>query len=90
MTYFPEENKESISGNQEEKKEYIREFILEGQEISSYFGNLDIFAKDLEKWQKEKQHIIILVRNEGRAQRLGVHSFPKSIIMLLDQDSGRC
>ncbi|GAH14594.1 unnamed protein product, partial [marine sediment metagenome] len=71
LTYFPEENKESISGNQEEKKEYIREFILEGQEISSYFGNLDIFAKDLEKWQKEKQHIIILVRNEGRAQRLG-------------------
>ncbi len=69
--YFPEENKESISGNQEEKKEYIREFILEGQEITSYFGNLDLFAKDLEKWQKEKQHIIILVRNEGRAQRLG-------------------
>lgn len=70
FTYFPEENKESISGNQEEKKEYIREFILEGQEISSYFGNLDLFAKDLEKWQKEKQYIIILVRNEGRAQRL--------------------
>ncbi|MBU1427484.1 transcription-repair coupling factor [bacterium] len=71
LTYLPEENKKSISGNQEEKKEYIREFILEGQEISSYFGNLDLFAKDLEKWQKEKQHIVILVRNEGRAQRLG-------------------
>lgn len=71
FTYFPEENKESISGNQEEKKEYIREFILEGHEISSYFGNLDLFANDLEKWQKEKQYIIILVRNEGRAQRLG-------------------
>ncbi|GAH20409.1 unnamed protein product, partial [marine sediment metagenome] len=71
FTYLPEENKESISGNQEERKKYIREFILEGQEISSYFGNLDLFSKDLEKWQKEKQHIIILVRNEGRAQRLG-------------------
>ncbi len=71
FTYFPEENKEIISGNQEEKKEYIREFVFEGQEISSYFGSLDLFAKDLEKWQKEKQHIIILVRNEGRAQRLG-------------------
>jgi len=71
FTYFPEENKESISGNQEEKKEHIREFVFEGQEISSYFGSLDLFAKDLEKWQKEKQHIIILVRNEGRAQRLG-------------------
>ncbi len=71
FTHFPEENKKSISGNQEEKKEYIREFILEGQEISSYFGNLDLFAKDLEKWQKEKQYIVILVRNEGRAQRLG-------------------
>jgi transcription-repair coupling factor (superfamily II helicase) len=71
FTYFPEENKEDISANQEERKEDIREFTLEGQEISSYFGNLDLFSKDLKKWQKEKQHIIILVRNEGRAQRLG-------------------
>ena len=71
FTYLPEENKGSISGNQEEKKEYTREFILEGQEISPYFGNLELFAKDLEKWQKEKQYIIILVRNEGRVQRLG-------------------
>ncbi|MBE3035859.1 MAG: transcription-repair coupling factor, partial [Candidatus Atribacteria bacterium] len=71
LSYLPEENKGSISANQEEKKEYTREFILEGQEISSYFGNLDLFSKDLEKWQKEKQHIIILVRNEGRVQRLG-------------------
>jgi len=60
FTYLPEENEENI-----------REFIFEGQEISSYFGNLDLFAKDLEKWQKEKQRIIILVRNEGRARRLG-------------------
>ncbi|OGD14151.1 transcription-repair coupling factor [Candidatus Atribacteria bacterium RBG_19FT_COMBO_35_14] len=71
FTYLPEEKKGSISGNQEEKKEYTREFILEGQEISPYFGNLELFAKDLEKWQKEKQYIIILVRNEGRVQRLG-------------------
>jgi len=70
FTHFMEENKEDISHNQEEKKGDIREFILEGQEISSYFGNLDLFAKDLKKWQKEKQHIIILVRNEGRARRL--------------------
>lgn len=70
ITHFTEENKEDISINQEEKKEYIREFILEGREITSYFGNLDLFAKDLEKWQKEKEHIIILVRNEGRSQRL--------------------
>ena len=60
FTYLPEENEENT-----------REFIFEGQEVSSYFGNLDLFAKDLEKWQKEKQYIIILVRNEGRAQRLG-------------------
>jgi len=60
FTYFPEENKKDI-----------REFTLEAQEISSYFGNLGLFTKDLEKWQKEKQRIIILVRNEGRAQRLG-------------------
>ncbi|GAH76497.1 unnamed protein product, partial [marine sediment metagenome] len=30
FTYFPEENKEDISGNQEERKEDIREFTLEG------------------------------------------------------------
>jgi len=71
FTYLQEENKEDISDNQEERKEDIREFTLEGQEISSYFGNLDLFVKDLEKWQKEKQYIIMLVRNEGRAQRLG-------------------
>jgi len=71
LSYLPEENKRSISANQEEKKEYVREFTFEGQEINCYFGNLDLFVKDLEKWQKEKQHIIILVRNEGRAQRLG-------------------
>jgi len=71
LTYLPEESKGSVSLNQEKKKEYIREFILEGLGISSYFGNLDLFSNDLEKWQKEKQHIIILVRNEGRAQRLG-------------------
>jgi len=71
FTYFHQENKENISDNQKEKKENIRKYILKGQEISSYFGNLDLFVKDLEKWQKEKQHIIILVRNEGRAQRLG-------------------
>lgn len=70
FTHFTEENKEDISSNQEEKKGNIREFILEGQEISSYFGNLDLFAKDLEKWQKEKQNIVILVRNEGRVRRL--------------------
>jgi transcription-repair coupling factor (superfamily II helicase) len=71
FTYLPEENKEDISDNQEEREEDIREFTLEGQEISSYFGNLGLFTKDLEKWQKEKQYIIMLVRNEGRAQRLG-------------------
>lgn len=70
FTHFTEENKEDISSNQEEKKGNIREFILEGQEISSYFGNLDLFARDLEKWQKEEQNIIILVRNEGRVRRL--------------------
>jgi len=71
FSYLPQENKEDISANQEEKKEDIRKFTLEAQEISSYFGNLGLFTRDLEKWQTEKQHIIILVRNEGRAQRLG-------------------
>ena len=71
FSYLPQENKEDISANQEESKEDIRKFTLEAQEISSYFGNLGLFTRDLEKWQTEKQHIIILVRNEGRAQRLG-------------------
>ncbi|HZK11738.1 MAG TPA: transcription-repair coupling factor [Atribacterota bacterium] len=71
FTYLSDENKEDISDNQDETKEDIIEFAFGGQEINCYFGNLDLFAKDLEKWRKEKQHIIIMVRNEGRAQRLG-------------------
>jgi transcription-repair coupling factor (superfamily II helicase) len=71
FTYLSDENKEDISDNQDETKEDIREFTFGSQEINCYFGNLDLFVKDLEKWQKEKQHIIIMVRNEGRAQRLG-------------------
>ncbi len=53
------------------KKENTREFVLEGQEIGSYFGNLDLFARDLKKWRQERQNIIILTGNEGRANRLG-------------------
>ncbi len=53
------------------KKENTREFVLEGQEIASYFGNLDLFARDLKKWRQERQNIIILTGNEGRANRLG-------------------
>ncbi|HER25214.1 MAG TPA: transcription-repair coupling factor [Candidatus Atribacteria bacterium] len=71
LTYLPEGNKEDIFGDQKENKETIRKFTIEGIGISSYFGNLDLFSNDLEKWQKEKEQIIILVRNEGRAQRLG-------------------
>jgi transcription-repair coupling factor (superfamily II helicase) len=71
FTYFSEKNKEEIFINQTEKQDNIREFVLEGQEIGSYFGNLDLFTKDLEKWQKDKQNILILVRDKGRAKRLG-------------------
>lgn len=71
FTYFSEKNKEEIFINQKEKQDNIREFVLEGQEIGSYFGNLDLFTKDLEKWQKDKQNILILVRDKGRARRLG-------------------
>ncbi len=53
------------------KKENTREFVLEGQEIGSYFGNLDLFTRDLKKWRQERQNIIILTGNEGRANRLG-------------------
>jgi transcription-repair coupling factor (superfamily II helicase) len=71
FTYFSEKNKEEIFINQTEEQDNIREFVLEGQEIGSYFGNLDLFTKDLEKWQKDKQNILILVRDKGRAKRLG-------------------
>ena len=71
FTYFSEKNKEEIFLNQTEKQDNSREFVLEGQEMGSYFGNLDLFTKDLEKWQKDKQNILILVRDKGRARRLG-------------------
>lgn len=71
FTYFPEVEVKNNSFRRVKRKEDSREFVLEGQEIGSYFGNLDLFARDLKKWQKEKQNIIILTRSEGRANRLG-------------------
>ena len=71
FAYFPEEEVKNTSFSTVKRKEDTREYVLEGQEIGSYFGNLDLFAKDLKKWQKERQNIIILTRSEGRANRLG-------------------
>ncbi|HDK26452.1 MAG TPA: transcription-repair coupling factor [Candidatus Atribacteria bacterium] len=53
------------------KEEKVCVFTFEEQEISSYWGNLDLFTKDLKKIENEKQNIIILARNKGRANRLG-------------------
>ncbi|MEA1939423.1 MAG: transcription-repair coupling factor, partial [Candidatus Caldatribacteriota bacterium] len=55
----------------ENGQEFTKEYILKSQGINSYFGNMDLFTKDLKKWQSEKNSIIILVRSEGRANRLG-------------------
>lgn len=71
FTYFPEgEVKNNFFSRTKIREEDTHKFVLEGQEIGSYFGNLDLFTKDLKKWQKERQNIIILVRSEGRANRL--------------------
>jgi len=71
FSYFPEgEVKNNFFSRTKRREEDTHKFVLEGQEIGSYFGNLDLFTKDLKKWQKERQNIIILVRSEGRANRL--------------------
>ncbi len=70
FSYFPQGEVKNNFLSTIERKEDICEFTLEGQEIGPYFGNLDLFTKDLERWQKERQNIIILVRSEGRANRL--------------------
>jgi len=71
FTYFPEgEVKNNSFSRTKRREEDTHKFVLEGQEIGSYFGNLDLFTNDLKKWQKERQNIIILVRSEGRANRL--------------------
>ena len=52
------------------EKDNVEKYSLKSQGINSYFGNLDLFTKDIQKWQDDKEDIIILVRNEGRANRL--------------------
>ncbi|HBY56772.1 MAG TPA: transcription-repair coupling factor [Candidatus Atribacteria bacterium] len=72
FTSFPQGEIKNHSLKQiEERGEDVCEFTLEGQEIGSYFGNLDLFTEDLKNGEKERQNIIILVRSEGRANRLG-------------------
>jgi len=48
-----------------------REFFFQEGEIGSYFGNLDVLVRDLEKYWEEEYRILLLVRSEGRAKRLG-------------------
>ena len=55
----------------ENREEGLRKFVLEGGEISSYWGNLELLAEDLKKEEEERQNVIILLRSEGRANRLG-------------------
>jgi len=57
------------------KKEKCFEISEEKYEIKTflarnYYGQLDLFFKDLEHWRKEKQNILILTGNKGRAMRL--------------------
>ena len=57
------------------KQDYFEEFTLEEYQIDTtlarnYFGQLDLFFKDLEQWIREKQNILILTSNKGRAIRL--------------------
>jgi transcription-repair coupling factor (superfamily II helicase) len=36
----------------------------------NYYGQLDLFLKDLQQWREEKQNILIITGNKGRALRL--------------------
>ncbi|GAB4113416.1 MAG: transcription-repair coupling factor [Candidatus Caldatribacteriota bacterium] len=54
----------------ESNKEEEQKFSFQEEKISSYFGNLDLLVKDLKKYREEKQHILLLLRSEGRANRL--------------------
>ncbi len=60
----------SICAEINKKKEEERKFSFQKEEISSYFGNLDLLVKDLKKYLEEKQHILLLLRSEGRTNRL--------------------
>ena len=57
------------------KQDYFEEFALKEYKIDTilarnYYGQLDLFFKDLEQWVREKQNILILTSNKGRAMRL--------------------
>jgi transcription-repair coupling factor (superfamily II helicase) len=45
-------------------------FPIETKPAENYFGNLEFFFKDIKKSQEEKQNILVLASNKGRALRL--------------------
>ena len=45
-------------------------FLIETKMAENYHGNLDLFFKDIKKSQKERENILVLTSNKGRALRL--------------------
>lgn len=45
-------------------------FSIESKLAENYFGNLELFFKDIKKSERQKQNILILTRNKGRALRM--------------------
>ena len=65
--YFKDElNKTAFYDNEK----VVHEIVMKSQGLNSYFGNLDLFIKDLKKMIDKEKIIIIFVKNEGRAHRL--------------------
>ncbi len=52
------------------KKVIAEDYVIKTTLARNYYGQLDLFLKDLGQWREEKQNILIITGNKGRALRL--------------------
>jgi len=53
-----------------DKQLSVEDYEIDTSLARNYYGQLDLFFEDLKKWQQEKQNILLLTGNKGRAMRM--------------------
>lgn len=61
-----------LEKNQEnnDQQPSVADYEIDTRLARNYYGQLDLFFEDLKKWQQEKQNILLLTGNKGRAMRM--------------------
>ena len=63
-----------------DKRDWIKEYEINSGLSRNYFGQLDLFFEDIKQWQKEKQNILVLTGNKGRAMRMAEIFVDRAIV----------